>query len=132
MHKLTSILIILIIASSCKTPNIPPTKELNLTNISPAQNIQIEMTFIDSNSNGEKNIINTLDIQDSSINISNDKRMALNKVYNWLPLKTSNVIDLFVFGKLNYDEIAHIKGVDAQNIKNIIHAVGKTFRKNLN
>ena len=80
----------------------------------------------------EKNIINTLDIQDSSIDISNDKRMALNKVYNWLPLKTSNIIDLFIFGKLKYDEIAHIKGVDAQNIKNTIQAVGKTFRKNLN
>ena len=80
----------------------------------------------------EKNIINTLDMHDSRIDINNEKRMAFNKVYNWLPLKTSNVLDLFVFGKLNYDEIAQIKGVDSQSIKNTIQAVGKTFRKNLN
>ncbi len=80
----------------------------------------------------EKNIINTLDIHDTRIDDNNEKRKAFNKVYNWLPLKTSNVIDLFVFGKLNYDEIAHIKGVDVENIKETIQAVGKTFRKNLN
>jgi len=80
----------------------------------------------------EKNIINTLDMHDSRIEIDKEKRMAFNKVYNWLPLKTSNVLDLFVFGKLSYEEIAQIKGVDAQNIKKTIQAVGKTFRKNLN
>ncbi len=80
----------------------------------------------------EKNIINTLDMHDSRIDINNEKRMAFNKVYNWLPLKTSNILDLFVFGKLNYDEIAQIKGVDTQSIKITIQAVGKTFRKNLN
>ncbi len=80
----------------------------------------------------EKNIINTLDIHDSRIDIDKEKRMAFNKVYNWLPLKTSNVLDLFVFGKLSYEEISQIKGVESEEIKNTIQAVGKTFRKNIN
>ena len=80
----------------------------------------------------EKNIINSLEIHDTRLDISDDKRKTFNKVYNWLPLKTSNILDLFVFGKLSYDEIAHVKDVNAAEIKKTLQAVGKTFRKNLN
>jgi len=80
----------------------------------------------------EKNIINTLEIHDTRLDISDDKRKTFNKVYNWLPLKTSNILDLFVFGKLSYDEIAKIKDVNPAEIKKTLHAVGKTFRRNLN
>ncbi len=80
----------------------------------------------------EKNIINTLEIHDTRLDISDDKRKTFNKVYNWLPLKTSNILDLFVFGKLSYDEIAQVKDVNPQEIKKTLQAVGKTFRKNLN
>ena len=80
----------------------------------------------------EKNIINTLDIHDSRIDISDDKREAFNKIYNWLPLKTSNILDLFVFGKLSYDEIARVKDVNPSEIRKTLQSVSKTFRKNLN
>ena len=80
----------------------------------------------------EKNIIKTLEIHDSRIDISDDKRKAFNNIYNWLPFKTSNIVDLFVFGKLTYDEIAQVKGVSPNNIKKIIQSVSTTFRKNLN
>ncbi len=80
----------------------------------------------------EKNIINTLDIHDPRIDISDDKREAFNNIYNWLPLKTSNILDLFVFGKLSYDEIARIKDVNPAEIKKTLQTVSKTFRKNLN
>ncbi len=87
-----------------------------------------EFLYIDA----EKNIINTLEIHDSRLSISSDKRKTFNKVYNWLPLKTSNILDLFVFGKLSYDEIAQVKDVNPLEIKKTLQAVGKTFRKNLN
>ena len=29
------------------------------------------------------------------------KEKPFNYIYNWLPLKTSNILDLFVFGKLS-------------------------------
>lgn len=80
----------------------------------------------------EKNIINSLEIDNSRLNISDDKRKTFNKVYNWLPLKTSNILDLFVFGKLSYDEIAQVKNVNPAEINKTLQAVGKTFRKNLN
>lgn len=80
----------------------------------------------------EKNIINSLEIHDSRIDISEDKRKAFNNIYNWLPLKTSNILDLFVFGKLSYEEIAIVKGVSSYDIKKIIQSVSNTFRKNLN
>jgi len=80
----------------------------------------------------EKNIINSLEIHDSRLDISDDKRKTFNKVYSWLPLKTSNILDLFVFGKLSYDEIAQVKNVNPVEIKKTLQAVGKTFRRNLN
>ena len=80
----------------------------------------------------EENIIKTLDIYDSRKELNEKNRLALNKIYNWLPFETSNVLDLLVFGKLNYDEIAEIKKIDRVEVKNIINAVSKNFRKNLN
>jgi DNA-directed RNA polymerase specialized sigma24 family protein len=80
----------------------------------------------------EKNIISVLDIYDSRKELNEENRVALNKIYNWLPFETSNILDLFVFGKLNYDEIAEIKDIDRVEVKNIISAVSKNFRKNLN
>ncbi len=80
----------------------------------------------------EKNIISVLDIYDSRKELNEENRVALNKIYNWLPFETSNILDLLVFGKLNYDEIAEIKDIDRVEVKNIISAVSKNFRKNLN
>ena len=79
----------------------------------------------------EKNIINSLEINDSRIDITDDKRKAFNYIYNWLPLKTSNILDLFVFGKLSYKEIAYVKEVQEFEIKKIIQSVSNTFRKNI-
>ena len=80
----------------------------------------------------EKNIINTLEINDPRKDLSEEKRKALNKVYNWLPNETSNILDLFVFGKLSYEEIAKIKNVQTLEVKDTIRAVSKNLRKNLN
>ena len=80
----------------------------------------------------EENIVKTLEIYDSRKELNEENRVALNKIYNWLPFETSNILDLLVFGKLNYDEIAEIKDLDRVEVKNIINAISKNFRKNLN
>jgi hypothetical protein len=79
----------------------------------------------------EKNIISSLEIDDSRIEIAEKKRKAFNYIYNWLPLKTSNILDLFVFGKLSYKEIAIIKDVQEFEIRKIIQSVSNNFRKNI-
>lgn len=80
----------------------------------------------------EKNIIEALYILDSRKELTDEKRVAFNKIYNWLPFETSNILDLLVFGKLTYDEIAEIKNINRVEVKNIISAVSKNLRKNLN
>lgn len=59
------------------------------------------------------------------------KQELLGKFYSWLPLETSKIIDLFVFGKLNFEEIGKIRGMSAYDVKETIINVRSTFRKNL-
>ncbi len=59
------------------------------------------------------------------------KQKLLGKFYSWLPMETSKIIDLFVFGKLNFEEIATIKDITAQEVKETIIGVRKSFRRNL-
>ena len=80
----------------------------------------------------EKNIITALEVLDLRSGLSEEKRKALNKIYNWLPIETSNILDLFVFGKLSYKEIGKIKNLDTYEVKNTIRLVSKNLRKNLN
>ncbi|WP_340063173.1 hypothetical protein [Ascidiimonas aurantiaca] len=80
----------------------------------------------------EKNIISTLEIQDSKKDLTPGKREVLNRIYNWLPLETSDVIDLLVFGRLTYEEIAQVKQTDVETIKLTVQTVQRNMRKNLN
>lgn len=49
----------------------------------------------------------------------------------WLPAKTSVIVDMYVFGKLTYDEIGIIKDIKTDKVKQIITTVRKSFRKNM-
>ncbi len=59
------------------------------------------------------------------------KQKLLGKFYSWLPLETSKIIDLFVFGKLNFEEIAIVMNQSAYEIKEVVISVRKSFRRNL-
>ncbi|WP_103866333.1 hypothetical protein [Aquimarina sp. I32.4] len=72
-----------------------------------------------------------LKIIESEPSSDHKKQKLLGKFYSWLPIETSKIIDLFVFGKLNFEEIATIKEITAQEVKEIIINVRKSFRKNL-
>ena len=79
----------------------------------------------------EHNIIKSLDISDPRVEMNSNKRKKLNKIYMWLPVKTSGIIDMYVFGKLTHDEIAIIKDIKTDKVKKIVTAVRKSFRKNM-
>lgn len=73
-------------------------------------------------------ILRVIDSEPSSVY---RKQKLLGKFYSWLPMETSKIIDLFVFGKLNFEEIAIIKDMTAKEVKEIIIDVRKSFRRNL-
>lgn len=56
---------------------------------------------------------------------------AVGHMYSWLPLRVSNIIDLYVFGKLNFKEISKVKNIEFKRVERIFEAVKKNFRKNL-
>lgn len=76
----------------------------------------------------DSDILRIVDVEHTS---SHRKQKLLGKFYSWLPMETSKIIDLFVFGKLNFVEIATIKGISEQEVKEIIIDVRKSFRRNL-
>ena len=53
------------------------------------------------------------------------------KFYSWLPLKVSDIVDLLVFGKLTYQEIAHVKNIEPKRVERVLKLVTKTFRNHL-
>ena len=56
-------------------------------------------------------------------------RKVLRKLYYKLPLNSSNIIDLYVLGKLGYQEIATILEMDIREVKQIVSFVRENFRK---
>ncbi len=97
-----------------------------LNDISYHQNSEDKQLFIYDDA--DSIILKLIEAEDPS---ENKKQRLLGKFYSWLPLETSKIIDLFVFGKLNFEEIARIKDITAQEVKETIINVRKSFRKNL-
>lgn len=59
------------------------------------------------------------------------QRGSIRKMYYKLPLASSNVMDLYVLGKLSLAEIARVMQADLSDIKEIISFIRKSFRKNI-
>ena len=57
---------------------------------------------------------------------------VLGKFYAWLPINVSSIIDLYVFGKLNFEDISIIKNIEISRVEKVLKQVKKSFRKNLN
>jgi len=60
-----------------------------------------------------------------------DDRKSLRKLYYKLPLNSSNIVDLYILGKLSYQEIALILKLDILEVKKIINFVKENFKKQL-
>lgn len=73
----------------------------------------------------------TMSPYETDPNIIEKHNLVLGKFYSWLPLKVSNIVDLLVFGKLSFREIAQIKIIEEKRVERILNLVIKTFRNHL-
>jgi hypothetical protein len=78
--------------------------------------------------NHESSIIKALELEDISIR---DTNKLLSKFYSWAPKRAADIIDLYVFGKLDHAEIARVKKIDIEGVQKIIKKVRQGFRVQL-
>lgn len=79
--------------------------------------------------NSDSTVLNALEIE----NLSTHKvPEAFGKLYSWLPFHVSNIVDLYAFGKLDFNAIAKVKRIETHRVELILNRVKKSFRKNLN
>jgi len=73
-------------------------------------------------------ILNAFDVEDiSSIN----RKKKLGNMYSSLSIKVTDIVDLYVFGKLNFEEISKIKQLEINLVEKIFNYVNKHFMKPL-
>ncbi|UCE93183.1 MAG: sigma-70 family RNA polymerase sigma factor [Flavobacteriaceae bacterium] len=58
-------------------------------------------------------------------------RSNLRKVYYKLPVNTSNIVDLYILGRLSYHEIGSILKMNVSEVKEIVNFVRETIKKQL-
>lgn len=73
-------------------------------------------------------ILNELESKSNSEHIN---RTRIGKFYNWLPIRVANIIDLYIFGKLSFEDIAKIKHIEVSRIEKILKEVKRQFRTHL-
>jgi DNA-directed RNA polymerase specialized sigma24 family protein len=61
----------------------------------------------------------------------NRSKQILGSLYSWLPIHVSSVIDLIVFGKLSFEEIAKVKSIEVSRVEFIYEEVKKQFKDHL-
>ncbi len=98
----------------------------DLDDISYQQNGHFKHLFLyDDDSNS---VLNALDT--NAISLNNHKK-TLGNLYSWLPLNVSNIVDLFVFGKLSFEEISKIKSIETKRIVHIFDEIKKNFNNHI-
>jgi len=76
----------------------------------------------------DTSVLNALDMEE----VSSDKSSRLlGGLYTWLPLNVSSIIDLLVFGKLSFEEIAKVKNIEVKRVEHIYEEVKNKFKDHL-
>jgi hypothetical protein len=89
------------------------------------QNNQNHMFLYDID---DSTIFNAFEVNDVT---PKSKEKFLGSIYSRLPMKVSDIIDLYAFGKLDYKEISKVKQLDIERVEKIFKAFNKRFKKNL-
>lgn len=76
----------------------------------------------------ETSILNAFEVKDLS---TKQSPKIFGRFYSWLPINISNIIDLYIFGNLEFDEIAKIKNITTSRIELIFDRVKKSFRTHM-
>lgn len=94
--------------------------------ISYAQGHKHKHLFLYSDNNSS--LLNTFELQDISLQKTPE---VIGGFYSWIPTQVANIVDLHVFGKLDFEEISKLKHIEIKRIEKIFKAIQKSFRKNL-
>ncbi|NNK40220.1 MAG: hypothetical protein HKP45_06165 [Winogradskyella sp.] len=100
--------------------------ETELNDISYHQDNSTHLFLYD---NSDATVLNALEIENLS---AKQIPVAFGKLYSWLPFNVSNIVDLYAFGNLSYNEIAKVKRIETHRVELIMDRVKRSFRKNLN
>ncbi len=76
----------------------------------------------------ETSILKAFELEDLSVS---EPPKAFGRFYNWLPINISNIVDLYIFGNLNFDDIAKIKNIETTRVELIFDKVKKSFRRHI-
>jgi hypothetical protein len=76
----------------------------------------------------ENSVLNAFELEEVASNKSNQ---LLGSLYSWLPLNVSSIIDLLVFGKLSFEEIAKVKNIEVKRVEHIYEEVKNRFKDHL-
>ena len=97
-----------------------------LNDISYKQDSEAKHVFLYDDNNSS--IKNALEISD--ISLKRNKHL-LGKLYTWLPLRVSDIVDLFVFGKLTFEEIATVKSIETKRVERVLKLAIEDFKDHL-
>lgn len=97
-----------------------------LSDISYHQDQEDKHVFVYDDNNSS--LLNAFEISDMS---TKRNKHLLGKYYTWLPLRVSDIVDLFVFGKLSFDEIATVKNIEARRVERILKLAIEDFKEHL-
>ena len=76
----------------------------------------------------EASILRAFELEDLS---PSESPKVFGRFYNWLPINISNIVDLYVFGNLDFDDIAKIKHITTERVALIFDRVKRSFRSHL-
>lgn len=76
----------------------------------------------------DSSVLNAFEVEDLSTIKSKN---LLGSFYGTLPIFAADIIDLYAFGKLGFDEIAKVKDMETRRVERIFDAIKKSFRKHI-
>ncbi|WP_439151831.1 hypothetical protein [Winogradskyella sp.] len=76
----------------------------------------------------QTSILRAFELEDLS---KSESPKVFGRFYNWLPINISNIVDLYIFGNLDFDDIAKIKNIKTSRVELIFEKVKKSFRSHL-
>jgi len=76
----------------------------------------------------ETSILKAFELEDLSVS---ESPKTFGRFYNWLPINISNIVDLYIFGNLDFDDIAKIKNIETTRVELIFDKVKKSFRTHI-
>lgn len=99
----------------------------DLDDISYKQGIRNGLPYDDE----QQGVIHLLDLKEGENNEGWENRRDIRKIYYQLPLIDSDLVDLYVLGKLGLNEIALLNDLSISEVKQKIDSVRETFKKQL-